>query len=214
MGAWLAMAVRFLSKRIVLVVLLAAATLGGPLWAQEDSGKENILPKAPEQLPQVDSARNLDFLFTALKAAPDEATARSVEARIWALWLQTPSDTAALLMSRAKVAADAGNSAVAMELLNAVIRLRPDYTEAFNRRATLSYMKNDYSRALADIEQVLIREPRHFAALTGLALIMEDLGDDKRALEAYRQALAINPHLERVTERVRKLGEKIEGHSL
>jgi len=208
------MAVRFLSKRIVLVVLLAAATLGGPLWAQEDSGKENILPKAPEQLPQVDSARNLDFLFTALKAAPDEATARSVEARIWALWLQTPSDTAALLMSRAKVAADAGNSAVAMELLNAVIRLRPDYTEAFNRRATLSYMKNDYSRALADIEQVLIREPRHFAALTGLALIMEDLGDDKRALEAYRQALAINPHLERVTERVRKLGEKIEGHSL
>ncbi|MCL2713959.1 MAG: hypothetical protein FWD68_05040 [Alphaproteobacteria bacterium] len=209
------MVLRFLSKRIACVALLAAAALGAPAWAQDDApGKEKILPQAPEQLPKVDSARNLDFLFAALKAAPDDATARSVEARIWALWLQTPSDTAALLMSRAKVAADAQNTAVAMELLDAVIRLRPDYTEAFNRRATLSYMKNDYSRAMADIEQVLIREPRHFAALTGLALIMEDLGDGKRALEAYRQALAINPHLEKVRERVRRLSEKIEGPNI
>jgi len=216
------MTVRFLLKHIVPAALLAAATLCGPVpvacgpvWAQnDDAGKEKILPQAPEQLPKVDSGRNLDFLFTALKEAPDAATARSVEARIWALWLQTPSDTAALLMSRAKLAVGAQKADVAMELLDAIIRLRPDYTEAFNRRATLSYMKNDYSRALADIEQVLIREPRHFAALTGLGLIMEDIGEDKRALEAYRQALAINPHLDKVAERVRRLSAKIEGRDL
>src|SRR5262250_1215799 len=73
----------------------------------KDSKKK--LPEAPAKLPKVgsDRTKGLDFLFGALKAAPDEASARHVEARIWALWMQTPSDTAALLMSRAKQAMDA-----------------------------------------------------------------------------------------------------------
>src|SRR6516162_5260098 len=81
--------------------------------AQQDdlpdpSPKQKKLPEAPSKLPKVpaDRSRGLDFLFGALKAAPDDASARAVEARIWALWLQTPSDTAALLMMRAKTAMD------------------------------------------------------------------------------------------------------------
>ena len=71
--------------------------------------REKKLPPEPRsKLPKVgaDRSRGLDFLFGALKAAPDEASAKHVEARIWALWLQTPSDTAALLMARAKAAID------------------------------------------------------------------------------------------------------------
>ena len=127
------------------------------------------LPEAPSKLPKVgaDRTRGLDFLFGALKAAPDEASAKHVEARIWALWMQTPSDTAALLMLRAKAAMDAQKVDVALKLLDAVIKLRPDYVEAWNRRATLYYLKNDYTHSLEDIQQVLIREPRHFGALAG-----------------------------------------------
>ena len=65
-------------------------------------------------------------------------------------------------------------------------RLRPDYVEAWNRRATLYYLRNDYVHSLEDIQQVLIREPRHFGALAGLGMIMQDIGDEKRALEAFR----------------------------
>jgi tetratricopeptide (TPR) repeat protein len=175
------------------------------------------LPEAPSKLPKVgaDKTRGgLDFLFGALKAAPDDASARHVEARIWALWLQTPSDTAALLMMRAKAAMDAQQIDVALKLLDAIIKLRPDWTEAWNRRATLYYLQNDYARSLADIQQVLAREPRHFGALAGLGMIMEDLGDDKRALEAFRKALAVNPHLEKVPELVRQLSEKVEGRDI
>jgi tetratricopeptide (TPR) repeat protein len=174
------------------------------------------LPEAPAKLPKVsaDRTKGLDFLFGALKAAPDEASARHVEARIWATWLQTPSDTAALLMSRAKAAMDAQKTDVALKLLDSLIRLKPDYVEAWNRRATLYYLKNDYERSIQDIQQVLSREPRHFGALAGLGMIMQDLGDDKRALEAFRKALAINPYLEKVPDLVKSLTEKVEGRDI
>src|SRR3954452_11393948 len=133
-----------------LAILLAAMMAAGPVqaWAQEPKAtpprQQKKLPEAPSKLPKVgaDRTRGLDFLFGALKAAPDEASAKHVEARIWALWMQTPSDTAALLMMRAKAAMDGQQIDVALKLLDAVVKLRPDYVEAWNRRATLYYLKN------------------------------------------------------------------------
>jgi tetratricopeptide (TPR) repeat protein len=196
--------------------MLAVLPVHGFAQDQPPNIPKRKLPEAPANLPKVptDHAKGLDFLFGALKAAPDEDSAKAVEARIWAIWLQTPSDTAALLMMRAKAAMEGQQLELAIKLLDAVIKLRPDYVEAWNRRATLYYLQNDYARSLADIQQVLVREPRHFAALAGLGMIMQDLGDDKRALEAFRKALAINPHLEKVPELVKQLSEKVEGRDI
>jgi tetratricopeptide (TPR) repeat protein len=198
----------------VLVAAPVAALAQDPGAAPTKSQKK--LPEAPGKLPKVgaDRTRGLDFLFGALKVAPDEASAKHVEARIWALWMQTPSDTAALLMMRAKAAMDAQQMDVALKLLDAVIKLRPDYVEGWNRRATLYYLQNDYAHSLEDIEQVLVREPRHFGALAGLGMIMQDLGDEKRALDAFRKALAVNPHLDKVPELVKTLTEKVEGRDI
>ena len=206
------------SAVLLAAISLAVPAFAGPGVAQDDPkappAKQKRLPEAPAKLPKVERGKNLDFLFGALKAAPDEASAKHVEARIWAVWLQTPSDTAALLMARSKAAVDAKKVDVAIKLLDSLIKLRPDYIEAWNRRATLYYMQNDYGRSLADIQQVLIREPRHFGALAGLGMIMQELGDDKRALDAYRKALAINPHLDKVPEQVKALTEKVEGRDI
>ena len=210
------MALRFPRARSIGLAILAAAIFAAPALAQDNprGAPRKKLPEAPAKLPRADKTRGLDFLFGALKAAPDDTSAKHVEARIWAIWMQTPSDTAALLMVRAKAAIDAQQLDVALKLLDATIKLRPDYIEAWNRRATLYYVKNDYARSLADIQQVLIREPRHFGALAGLGMIMQDLGDDKRALDAFRKALAINPHLEKVPDLVKTLSEKVEGRDI
>src|SRR5277367_5784333 len=217
------MASRISGPRKFRIAILIAAALAAPVaaLAQDDPKlvpptKQKKLPEAPSKLPKVgaDRVRGLDFLFGALKAAPDEASAKHVEARIWALWLQTPSDTAALLMMRARAAMDAQQMEVALKLLDAVIKLRPDYVEGWNRRATLYYLQNDYAHSLQDIQQVLIREPRHFGALAGLGMIMQDLGDDKRALDAFRKALAVNPYMEKVPELVKSLSEKVEGRDI
>src|SRR6266436_1796505 len=222
------MALRFPDARDCRIAITAAVLTAVPLmaFAQSDTPRDPRVippkedkkkpPEAPSKLPKVgaDRTRGLDFLFGALKAAPDEASAKHVEARIWALWMQTPSDTAALLMVRAKAAMDAQKMDVALKLLDAVVKLRPDYVEAWNRRATIYYLQNDYTHSLEDIEQVLVREPRHFGALAGLGMIMQDIGDDKRALDAFRKALAINPHLEKVPDLVKMLSEKVEGRDI
>jgi tetratricopeptide (TPR) repeat protein len=218
---------RFFSPRNCRIAILFTAVTAAVLVAApvavlaQDPGaaptkSQKKLPEAPGKLPKVgaDRTRGLDFLFGALKVAPDEASAKHVEARIWALWMQTPSDTAALLMMRAKAAMDAQQMDVALKLLDAVIKLRPDYVEGWNRRATLYYLQNDYAHSLEDIEQVLVREPRHFGALAGLGMIMQDLGDEKRALDAFRKALAVNPHLDKVPELVKTLTEKVEGRDI
>ena len=171
----------------------------------------------PKDLPRPqrgDRIRNLDFLFGALKAAPDADSAKQVENRIWALWLASGSDTANLLMTRAKTAIDAKDLDLAIELLDAIIKIKPDYIEAWNRRATLRYMRKDYALAMDDIRQVLIREPRHFGAMSGLGMILQEFGDEKHALDAFRRALEINPHLPKIDEMIKSLTEKVEGRDI
>jgi tetratricopeptide (TPR) repeat protein len=179
---------------------------------------EPIKPiEPPTTLPRVqpgNSAQNLDRLFEALKVAPDDESAKYVENRIWAIWVASSSDTANLLMGRVKTAVDAKDLDLAIKLLNAIIDIKPDFVEAWNRRATVYYTKRDFGRALADIHEVLAREPRHFGALSGLGIILQELGDDKRALEVFRRALAVHPRLERIPDLVKKLGDKIDGRDI
>jgi tetratricopeptide (TPR) repeat protein len=177
-----------------------------PDWAAPPSD----LPKAGRG----ERTYNLDTLFDALKIAPDAESAKAIEERIWALWMVSGSDTCNLLMGRVKAAADEKDFELAIRLLDAVVELRPNYTEAWNRRATLYFLQKDYGHALADLREVLAREPRHFGALSGLGLILQEIGDEKHALDAYRRALAINPHLEHIDDAVKTLREKVEGRDI
>jgi tetratricopeptide (TPR) repeat protein len=204
-------------------VIAAAATLlllalwSPPVVAEAVNPEPPQPIEPPSALPRAqtgDKTHNLDRLFEALKVAPDEESAKYVESRIWAIWLASNSDTANLLMSRAKTATDAKDLDLAVKLLNAVIDLRPDFTEAWNRRATIYYLKKDFGRSLADIHEVLAREPRHFGALSGLGIILQELGDERHALDAFRRALAVHPRLERIPDLVKKLTEKVDGRDI
>jgi tetratricopeptide (TPR) repeat protein len=190
--------------------LVLALTAFAPAAAQSRP------PAAPEaaNVARADRARNLDFLLGALKVAPDDVSAKAIEDRIWALWTSSGGDTANLLMSRAKTAVEAEDLSLALRLLDAIIEIRPQYVEAWHRRAALFAMKKDYASALADLRQVLRREPRHFGALAELGTIMQDMGDEKNALDAYRKALAIHPHLKGVAEKIQTLADKVEGRGI
>jgi tetratricopeptide (TPR) repeat protein len=195
-------------------IVLFAAVVSAASSARTESQK---MIEPPKDLPRAqagDAKANLDRLFEALKIAPDADSAKYIEGRIWALWFASGSDTATLLMGRVKTATDAKDMDLALKLLNAVIDIKPDFLEAWNRRATLHFMKKDYGAAIADIQQVLSREPRHFGALSGLGIILQEIGDDKNALEAFRRATAIHPHLERIPDLVKKLSEKVDGRDI
>jgi tetratricopeptide (TPR) repeat protein len=210
---------RFLSALALGSMLFASAFVAKPALA-EDAAEGAPAPDwvaPPSDLPRPgrgERAYNLDTLFAGLKIAPDAESAKAIEDRIWALWMVSGSDTCNLLMARVKAAADEKDYDLAVKLLDAVIALKPDYVEAWNRRATIYYLMKDYGHSVADIREVLLHEPRHFGALSGLGLILQEIGDDKHALEAYRRALAIDPHLEHLPDVVRTLRETVEGRDL
>ena len=210
-----------MSKRFL--ALLPAALLAAAIPSIASVRAEAVNPEPPKPveppstLPRVqhgDKTQNLDRLFEALKVAPDDESAKYVENRIWAIWLASSSDTANLLMERAKAAVDGKDYDLAIKLLDAIIDIKPDFVEAWNRRATVFYTRKDFGSALADLHEVLAREPRHFGALSGLGIILQEIGDEKHALEAYRRALAIHPKLERIPELAKKLAEKVDGREI
>jgi len=203
------MRIRFLAAFLTAALV---ATGAAPVVAQ--SGKRSEPSAKPPTMTRGDRTRNLDFLFGALKVAPDDVTAKAIEERIWAVWTASQSDTANLLMTRVKTAIEAKDLDLAVKLLDAIVKVKPDYVEAWNRRATIYYMKKDYGHALEDIRQVLKREPRHFGALAGFGLILQDIGDDRQALEVYRRALSLYPRMERIPDLVKTLQEKVEGRDI
>jgi len=201
----------------VVVSVVLAGVIAAPMAAPAFAQRPHDWPSPPADLPpggRGDQNYNLDTLFSALKIAPDEASAKAIEDRIWAQWVVSGSPTCSLLMRRERAATDDKDYDLGIKLLDAVIEIKPDYVEAWNRRATLYYLKQDYGHSLADIRDVLAREPRHFGAWSGLGLILQEIGDDKHALEAYRKALAIDPHLEGIADVVKKLTEKVEGREI
>jgi len=206
---------RIAGFHIATAALIGALALSCPALAQVRSPDgDGSFAQPPDKLPKVPRGQDIEFLFGALKAAPSPEAAKAVEGRIWALWMVSPSDTASLLMGRVRRAVEAKNIDLAVRLLDSIVVLRPDYIEAWNRRATLHYMQKDFTRSIEDIRQTLAREPRHFGALAGLGLIMQELGDDKRALEVYRKAIEVNPHLPRIPDLIKSLTEKVEGREI
>jgi len=211
------MTLRFSAPRNCLTALLLAAAVANGACSRVGRKRSRSNRKSRRRPPGQNcrgSDKTAGWISCSghLKAAPDEASAKHVEARIWALWMQTPSDTAALLMQRAKAAMDAHQIEVAQKLPRRRVKLRPDYIEGWNRAgdAVLSQERlRPFARGYRG--RLLSREPRHFGALAGLGMIMQDIGDEKRALDAFRKALAVNPHLRQGAGLVKTLSEKVEG---
>jgi tetratricopeptide (TPR) repeat protein len=156
----------------------------------------------------------LDGLFAQLRDAPGGAEAAIIEEQIWQSWAQSGSATVDVLIERADYAEAAGDLALARRFVDEATALLPSFPGAWYRRSILRYDQNDRSGAIRDIQETLKREPRHFAALTGLGLIYEDIGQERAALEAYRMAVAVHPFIEEARQGVRRLEPKIDGVDL
>ncbi len=198
--------------RILLAALLLAAT---PALAQAPAAKpkEDAAASKPPATPPKTRAQRLDELFARLKAAPDADAAKPISQSIELLWLRSGSDTVDLLMTRALESAK-GDNDTAISLLDSVVDLAPGYAEAFNRRATIYFIKKDYERSMLDIREVLNHEPRHFNAWSGLGRILQDVGYKKRALAAYRKAIELNPHLDGIKRQIETLSVEVEGRDI
>ena len=150
----------------------------------------------------------LDPLFARLRAAATVEEAGVAERAIWEIWLQSGDDTIDEMMNRGGYAMAAGDYQVALAAFNAVVEAAPDFAEGWNKRATLYWLMGNYDASVADIDRTLALEPRHFGALSGLAMIRASQNRPAAAIDALEKLLAIHPRSPGVRERLQRLEEK------
>ena len=155
----------------------------------------------------------LDNLFAELLAA-DEDTWEDVEKQIWLEWSKSGSKAMDLLLERGRVEMEKGNVDKAIKHFSALIDHAPGFAEGWNARATAWFVVDRYGLSIADIQQTLIREPRHFGALAGLGMILERMNRPKAALQAYKEAGKVHPNRPNVKAALARLEDKVRGIQL
>ena len=137
----------------------------------------------------------LEYRFLQLKLAKDQIEALRIENAIWVLWLKSGNGKADQLLQEAIEARRWYNFDRALTLLDQVINIVPDYSEAWNQRATVHFQRGDFERSLEDIAKTLELEPRHFAAMAGRGIIRLQQGDSALAIQNIKAALDYHPFL-------------------
>jgi Tfp pilus assembly protein PilF len=160
-----------------------------------------------------DEAR-LDDLFAQLARAETKEAASRIEREIQSEWSRSGSPAIDLLLQRGRDAIEAGDSIAAVEHLTAAIDHAPDFAEAYHLRATAYYRLGQIGPALDDLRETLLRNPRHYPAMRGLAVILQEIGRRDEALEVFRRVLALHPQDEAVAEAAARLERERDGRLL
>jgi tetratricopeptide (TPR) repeat protein len=202
----------------IFISLLAAPLAFAPVWAA-------VMPGAPVP-PQAganplagkddESSRAvmLDTLFNELARARSPQESKAIEGAIFSIWMQSGSPSIDILMSHGLDAFAMKDYDRALFYFNEVVALRPGFVEGWDKRAAIFYLKDKYAEALKDLEHVLQLEPRHFSAMGGLAVILNELGDKRGALDVYRRALKLNPYLDGAAQAEKSLSIDVEGRGI
>lgn len=161
--------------------LLFAVSLAAPAFAD---------CPAPPDIAEAEAA-----LIAQAQAAPDEGTARLLSSRMWELWATAPDAMAQEMLDRGMAARASYNFEAARTAFDALVTYCPDYAEGYNQRAFVSFLLQDYSAALVDLDLAIERSPRHVGALSGKALTLMGLQRGEEAQVVLREALTLNPWL-------------------
>lgn len=125
---------------------------------------------------------------------PDEIVRQQATQELWRVWFQQKGAYGWEFLERSQSLLVAGKITQAEAMLTELIDDQPDFAEAWNRRAVLYYTIGEYKKALDDCERVISLNPSHFGALHGLGLCHTALENYSSAIQAFRQALEIQPY--------------------
>ena len=159
--------------------------------------------------------QRLDQLFADLQTPLSTTAVEETEAKIWAYWTSFPDDESVEnTMTKATQLMQAGQLQLAERILSRIIDREPDFSEAWNKRATVRFMIGNHDGSANDIAKVLQLEPRHFGALSGLGMIHMRAGNWESALKSYKAAFAIHPYLSNIETLIDDLTQRLKGQAL
>ena len=158
-------------------------------------------------------AQILDRLFSEL-ADPANDNWQYTEQNIWIQWSKSGSPAMDLLLERGRQAMATGDYAGAIEHLTALIDHDPEFAEGWNARATAYFQAGLFGPSIEDVRHVLLLNPRHFGAMAGLGMMLEDIDKPRDALAAYEAARAIHPRQPGVLDAIARLHKQLDGQDI
>ena len=162
-----------------------------------------------------DVKMKIEDLLDDLEVTSSSLEASRIRAEIWRYWLKDHSDEKNNdLIASGLSHFHRGNYQKADQIFTKIILSDPNYVEGWNKRATIRYLLGDFEKSLEDINQVLTRQPRHFGAISGTALIHMQNLRYKKALDSYRLLERIDPNNDDSKRMIPMLEERIYGESL
>lgn len=171
-------------------------------------------PPPPPKDPAERRAEEMARLYLRLEQAEDEREAKGLSASIVSRWSRSDSDTINLIAARALTADAAGAPLLALNLLDYVVALSPQWSEGYVQRAKVRAEQGDDSGAIADLETAATLEPKRFDAFAALGALKEKSGDKKGALAAYKKSLAISPQQDSLHKSEERLRLEVEGRDI
>jgi tetratricopeptide (TPR) repeat protein len=136
----------------------------------------------------------LNNLFDQLEKVNNSKRATLLEKKIWSIWNEHPTNNK--LTERLKFGIELmqyGDYNYALKVFDNIIITDPRWSEAWNKRATVYFLMNQFTNSLGDIDKVLNIEPRHFGALSGQARIYIKLQKYEKAIKSIERALKFYP---------------------
>ena len=159
--------------------------------------------------------KQIDNLFNQLKTASSYEDSKKIESKIWELWSTHPSENSlTALLADGSFYVSQNKLGTAFETFTKAIELDSNWAEAWNKRATVSYLMGKYEQSQADIDKVLELEQRHFGALAGQGLVQTALNNYKKAIESYLEAHKVHPHMKSPLIMIEQLQKKIKKESI
>ena len=162
--------------------------------------------------------KELNSLFNQLKIS--EATkAPKIENKIWKIWSTHPSNDIegsrlTKLLAQGSFLMSSKELDKAYKVFSQIILIDPNWSEAWNKRATVLYLLGRYQQSQKDIDKVLKLEKRHFGALSGQGLVQIELKNYEKAINSYKEVQKIYPSMQSPKVMIPRLRELIKGQSV
>ena len=157
----------------------------------------------------------IDKLFDQLKNTTSYQESKEIESKIWELWTTHPSENSlTALLADGSFYMSQNNLKTAYETFTKTIEMDSDWAEAWNKRATVLYLMDQYQSSLDDIKITLALEPRHFGALSGQALNYIELNEYEKAIESYKTVQKIYPTMDGAKKMIPQLEELIKDQAV
>ncbi len=124
---------------------------------------------------------------------------------LWAIWFRadTPENNEALERVRASI--NRGRFDDAIEQADQLIARAPTFAEAYNQRAIAHFFQGRFAESAADCRKVLVHNPYHTGALSGMGQCQLRLGRREEAIKTFRRALEIQPYNQGLRETIAEL---------